>query len=138
MNYWLIKSEPSTWSWDQQLAAGAKGTVWEGVRNHQAKQNLMGMRCGDMGFFYHSGENKEILGIVEIIRERYHDPSATEGEPWVVVDIKAVKAFPIPVTLAAVKLERRLAKMSLVTSTRLSVQPVNDMEWKIICGMGGL
>ena len=135
-HYWLFKSEPSTWSWDQQMASDAKGTHWNGVRNHSAKLHMMAMRKGDRGFFYHSNEGKEIVGIVEIIRASYPDPTAKPGEPWVVVDIKAVKPLKKPVTLAAVKTEPRLAKMSLITSARLSVQPVTDEEWEIVCGMG--
>ena len=138
MSYWLFKSEPSVWSWDMQVAAGAKGTRWDGVLNHLAKQNLLAMRAGDRGFFYHSNEGKEIVGIVEVIREAYADPTAHAGEPWVVVDIKAVKKLPKPVSLATVKAEPRLANMSLVTSARLSVQPVTAAEWKMICKMGGI
>jgi predicted RNA-binding protein with PUA-like domain len=138
MAYWLYKSEPFKWSWDQQVAAGEKGTFWDGVRNHLAKKNLIAMKPGDRGFFYHSNEGKEIVGIVEVIREAYPDPTAEPGEPWVVVDIKAVKPLPRPVTLADVKAEPRLAKMSLVTSMRLSVQPVTEDEWAQVCRMGGL
>ena len=138
MAYWLYKSEPFKWSWDQQVEAGAKGTFWNGVRNHSAKLNMIAMKKGDQGFFYHSNEGKEIVGIVEIIREAYPDPTAEPGEPWVVVDLKAVKAMPRPVTLAHVKAEPRLAKMSLVTSMRLSVQPVTAEEWKIVCELGGV
>jgi predicted RNA-binding protein with PUA-like domain len=138
MAYWLYKSEPFNWSWDQQVEAGAKGTFWNGVRNHSAKLNMIAMKKGDQGFFYHSNEGKEIVGIVEVIREAYPDPTAEPGEPWVVVDLKAVKAMPRPVTLAHVKAEPRLAKMSLVTSMRLSVQPVTAEEWKIVCELGGV
>ena len=138
MAYWLYKSEPFKWSWDQQVEAGAKGTFWNGVRNHSAKLNMIAMKKGDQGFFYHSNEGKEIIGIVEVIREAYPDPTAEPGEPWVVVDLKAVKAMPRPVTLAHVKAEPRLAKMSLVTSMRLSVQPVTAEEWKIVCELGGV
>ncbi len=138
MAYWLYKSEPFKWSWDQQVAAGDKGTFWDGVRNHLAKKNLTSMKLGDRGFFYHSNEGKEIVGIVEVIREAYPDPTAEPGEPWVVVDIKAVKPFPRPVTLADVKGEPRLSAMSLVTSMRLSVQPVTEDEWNLVCRMGGL
>ena len=136
MAYWLYKSEPFKWSWDHQVEAGAKGTFWNGVRNHSAKLNMIAMKKGDQGFFYHSNEGKEIVGIVEVIREAYPDPTAEPGEPWVVVDLKAVKAMPRPVTLAHVKAEPRLAKMSLVTSMRLSVQPVTPEEWKIVCELG--
>jgi predicted RNA-binding protein with PUA-like domain len=135
--YWLFKSEPAVWSWDMQVKAGAKGTFWSGVRNHLAKQQLMAMKRGDLGFFYHSNEGKEIVGIVEVIREYYPDPTAEAGDPWVVVDVKSVKKLARPVTLAQVKAEPRLAAMSLVTSARLSVQPVTAKEWDIICAMGG-
>jgi len=138
MAYWLYKSEPFKWSWEQQVAAGEKGTFWDGVRNHVAKKNLMSMKVGDRGFFYHSNEGKEIVGIVEVIREAYPDPTAEPGEPWVVVDLKAVKPMPRPVTLAAVKAEPDLAAMSLVTSMRLSVQPVTEEEWARVCRMGGV
>jgi len=136
-NYWLLKSEPSAWSWDQQVKAGAKGTAWTGVRNHLAKQKLMAMKVGDRGFFYHSNEGKEIVGIVEIVRTHYPDPTAEASDPWVVVDVKAVKALAKPVTLAAIKAEKSLAKMALVTSARLSVQPVTKTEWDIVMQMGG-
>ncbi len=138
MAHWLYKSEPFKWSWDQQVEAGPEGTFWNGVRNHSAKLNLMAMKKGDTGFFYHSNEGKEIVGIVEVIREAYPDPTAEPGEPWVVVDIKAIKPLKTPVTLAQVKAEPRLAKMSLVTSMRLSVQPVTEEEWKVVCELGGL
>jgi predicted RNA-binding protein with PUA-like domain len=137
MAHWLFKSEPEAWSWQQQVEAGAKGTYWNGVRNHSAKLNLMAMRKGDTAFFYHSNEGKEIVGIVEVIREAYPDPTADPGAPWVVVDVKAVKPLPKPVTLAQVKAEKRLAKMSLVTSMRLSVQPVTDEEWRVVLEMAG-
>ncbi len=135
MAHWLVKSEPSAWSWDQQVKAGAKGTAWDGVKNHTAKLNLMKMKKGDEVFFYHSNEGLEIVGIVEVIKEAY---PWKEGEPWVLVDFKAVKPLPKPVTLAQVKAEPKLAKMALVTSFRLSVQPVTDAEWKQVCKMGGL
>jgi predicted RNA-binding protein with PUA-like domain len=138
MAYWLMKSEPDSWSWDQQVAKGAKGEAWTGVRNHQAKLNLMKMRRGDRAFFYHSNVGKEAVGIVEVIREAYPDPTAKAGEPWVVVDVKAVEPLPKPVTLDDVKKESKLKKMVLINNTRLSVQPVTADEWKIVCGMGGL
>ena len=137
MAHWLYKSEPFKWSWQQQVEAGAKGTFWNGVRNHSAKLNMIAMKKGDTGFFYHSNEGKEIVGIVEVIKEAYPDPTAEPGEPWVVVDIKAIKPLLKPVTLATVKAEPRLAKMSLVTSMRLSVQPVTEEEWKVVCELGG-
>lgn len=137
MKYWLFKSEPSTWSWDKQMAAGAKGTHWNGVRNHLAKQQMMAMKRGELGFFYHSNEGKEIVGIVEVIREYYPDPSDATGK-FVMVDVKAVKPLKTPVTLADVKATKALSNMSLVTSMRLSVQPVTAAEWKLICTMGGV
>jgi predicted RNA-binding protein with PUA-like domain len=121
-----------------QVKAGAKGTHWDGVRNHLAKQQMLAMKIGDTGFFYHSNEGKEIVGVVEVIRESYPDPTAEPGEPWVVVDFAAVEPMPHPVSLAAVKAEPSLAKMSLVTSMRLSVQPVTAEEWAKVCTMGGL
>jgi predicted RNA-binding protein with PUA-like domain len=138
MAYWLMKSEPDSWSWQQQVTRGAHGEVWSGVRNHQAKLNLMKMKRGDHAFFYHSNVGKEIVGIVEVIREHYPDPSAKPGEPWVVVDVKAVEPLPKPVTIDDVKKEPRLTKMVLINNTRLSVQPVTADEWKVVCKMGGL
>ena len=136
MRFWLVKSEPSSWSWDEQVKAGAKGTAWTGVRNHLAKKNLIAMKKGDRAFFYHSNEGKNIVGVVEVIRESYPDPTAEKGEPWVVVDVKAVAPMKNPVTLAAIKAEPKLSMMSLVTSARLSVQPVTAAEWKVIARMG--
>ncbi len=138
MAYWLMKSEPGSWSWQQQEKSGAKGEAWSGVRNHQAKLNLMKMKKGDRGFFYHSGEEKAVVGIVEIIREHYPDPTAKKDEPWVVVDVKAVEPAKTPVTLGAIKAEPKLKAMVLVNNTRLSVQPVTADEWKLVCKMGGL
>lgn len=137
MNHWLFKSEPSTWSWNDQEKAGAKGTHWSGVRNHLAKQNMMKMRRGDLGFFYHSNEGKEIVGIVEVLREYYPDDSDPTGK-FVMVDVKAIKPLKAPVTLAAVKATPALSNMSLITSARLSVQPVTAAEWRTILKMGGL
>jgi predicted RNA-binding protein with PUA-like domain len=137
MAHWLFKSEPSSWSFAQQMAAGAKGTFWNGVRNHQAKLNLMAMKVDEQGFFYHSNEGKAVVGIVEIIKPYYPDPSDETGK-FGMVDIRAVKALPHEVTLEAIKAEKRLAKMALANNPRLSVQPVSDDEWKIVCKMGGL
>jgi predicted RNA-binding protein with PUA-like domain len=137
MNYWLFKSEPSCWSWDEQVAAGAKGTHWNDVRNHLAKQNMMKMKRGDRGFFYHSNVGKEIVGIVEVIGEYYPDPTDATGK-FVMVDLRAVAPLQKPVTLAQVKATPALAQMSLVTSMRLSVQPVTAAEWKLVCKMGGV
>jgi predicted RNA-binding protein with PUA-like domain len=137
MNYWLIKSEPDAWSWDQQVKSGAKGEAWTGVRNHTAKQNLMKMKKGDRAFFYHSNEGKEIVGIAEVVRESYPDPTAEPNSPWVVVDVKAVTALKTPVTLAAIKEDAQLKDMALVKQSRLSVQPVTAAEWKRVCELGG-
>ena len=137
MAYWLMKSEPDSWSWDQQAAKGAKGETWTGVRNHQAKLNLMKMKKGDRAFFYHSNIGKEIVGIVEIIREARPDPTAKAGEPWVTVDVKAVSPLAKPVSIESIKAEPKLKAMVLINNTRLSVQPVTADEWKIVCKMGG-
>jgi predicted RNA-binding protein with PUA-like domain len=137
MAYWLIKSEPDVWSFEQQKKKGAKGEAWTGVRNFTARRHLNEMKKGDRAFFYHSNVGKEIVGIVEVIKEAYPDPTA-KGEPWVVVDVKAIEALPKPVTLAAVKAEKKLKDMALVKYGRLSVQPVTDAEWKLVCKMGGL
>lgn len=137
MQYWLVKSEPGSWSWEQQVEAGAKGTAWTGVRNHTAKQNLEKMRRGDRAFFYHSGEGKDIVGIAEVTREHYPDPTDKTGT-FVVVDLKAVAPVPKPVTLAAIKADAKLKDMALVKYSRLSVQPVTADEWKRVCAMGGV
>ena len=134
MAYWLYKSEPFKWSWDHQVEAGAKGTFWNGVRNHSAKLNMIAMKKGDHGFFYHSNEGKEIVGIVEVCTLAH--PDSTDLN-WECVDIRALMDVPKPVTLADVKAKPELAKMSLVASMRLSVQPVTTQEWKIVCGMAG-
>ena len=137
MAYWLVKSEPSSWSWDQQVAKGAKGEAWTGVRNHTAKQNLEKMKKGDRAFYYHSNEGKEIVGIVEIIRESYPDPTDKTAK-FVCVDLKADKPLKTPVTLAAIKADKTLADMDLVKYSRLSVQSVTPEQWKHICKLGGL
>ena len=137
MAHWLVKSEPFKWSWDQQVAAGEKGTHWDGVRNHLAKLNMMKMKKGDTAFFYHSNEGLEMVGIVQVVREAYPDPTAAPGEPWVWVDFAAVKPLPRPVSLKEVKATPALARMSLITSMRLSVQPVTDEEWDFIINMAG-
>jgi predicted RNA-binding protein with PUA-like domain len=136
MAFWLVKSEPDAYSWDQQVADQV--TPWTGVRNHAAKLNLAAMRVGDRAFFYHSNIGKEVVGIVEVVREAYPDPTAEDGAPWMCVDMKAVAPMPKPVTLAAIKAEPSLAEMALVRLSRLSVQPVTPAEWKTICRMGGL
>jgi predicted RNA-binding protein with PUA-like domain len=137
MAYWLMKSEPDAWSWQAQVKKGAKGEAWSGVRNHQAKLNLMKMKKGDRAFFYHSNVGKEIVGILEVIREHYPDPTAKAGDPWVVVDVKALEPLPKPVTIDDVKAEPKLRAMVLVNNSRLSVQPVTAEEWKLVCKMGG-
>ncbi|KAA0077910.1 EVE domain-containing protein [Tardiphaga sp. P9-11] len=137
MKYWLVKSEPSVWSWDQQVAKGKKGEAWTGVRNHSAKLNMMAMKKGDRAFFYHSNEGKEVVGIAEIVKEHYPDPTDESGK-FVCVDIAADKPLKTPVTLVAVKAEPRLSEMALLKLSRLSVQPVTPEEWKLVCKMGGL
>jgi predicted RNA-binding protein with PUA-like domain len=137
MAYWLLKTEPETFSWDDQVKRGAKGEPWTGVRNHIAKQNLMKMKKGDRAFFYHSGDGREIVGIVEVMREHYPDPTDPTGK-FVAVDVKAVAPLPQPVTLADIKAELRLKDMALVKFSRLSVQPVTAAEWTAVCRMGAL
>jgi predicted RNA-binding protein with PUA-like domain len=137
MAYWLMKSEPDSWSWEQQVKKGAKGEAWTGVRNHTAKQNLMKMKVGDRGFFYHSNEGKEIVGIVEVIREHFPDPT-DESKKFVAVTIKAVAPLPTPVTLERIKSEPKLKEMALIKFSRLSVQPVTAAEWNLVCKMGGV
>jgi predicted RNA-binding protein with PUA-like domain len=138
MSYWLLKSEPNAFSWDDLAKRGPKGEPWTGIRNHTAKLNLMKMKKGDRGFFYHSNIGKEIVGICEIVRAAYPDPTAKAGEPWVAVDIKAVEPLPKPMTLAAIKTEPKLAEIQLLKQSRLSVPPITDAEWKIVCKMAGL
>jgi predicted RNA-binding protein with PUA-like domain len=135
--YWLFKSEPSSWSWDDQVAAGAGGTPWTGVRNHQAKKHLQAMAVGDQGFFYHSGDGKAVVGTVEVTRTYYPDDTDPSGR-FGCVDLKALDAVPEPVTLEAVKGTPALAEMVLVHNSRLSVQPVAESEWRLVRRMGGL
>ncbi|SEP15159.1 Predicted RNA-binding protein, contains PUA-like domain [Methylobacterium sp. ap11] len=137
MAYWLYKSEPSVWSWDDQVAAGDTGTYWNGVRNHVARKNLEAMRLGEQGFFYHSNEGKAVVGIVEVIRTYYPDHTDETGR-FGMVDLKAVVALPQPVTLEAIKAETALREMVLVNNSRLSVQPVSEAEWALVRRMGGL
>ena len=137
MAYWLFKSEPSTWSWPDQLARGEAGEEWDGVRNYQARNNMRLMKVGDRGFFYHSQKEKAIVGIVEVIAE-VHPDSTTDDARWECVDIKAVQSLPRPVTLAMCKQDPRLANMVLVKNSRLSVQPVTEQEWRVICELGGV
>ena len=138
MAYWLLKTEPEEFSWDDQVKRGAKGEPWSGVRNFIARRNLKAMKKGESLFFYHTGEEKQIVGVGEIIKEFYPDPTAEEGEPWVAVTTGAVAPLHKPVTLAAVKAKPKLKDMALAKYARLSVQPVTDAEWKLICKMGGV
>ena len=137
MAYWLFKSEPNKFSWEMLVAKGAAGEEWDGVRNYLARNNMREMKVGDRGFFYHSNIGKEIVGIAEVCAEAHHD-STTEDPRWDCVDLRAVKPFVRPVTLAEVKADPRLTQMSLVTSMRLSVQPVTEEEWRILCALGGV
>jgi predicted RNA-binding protein with PUA-like domain len=136
MNHWLFKSEAETWSWDDQVAKGAAGQEWDGVRNFQARNTMQAMKQGDLGFFYHSGDIKAVVGIVEVIAEAHPDSTAP-GTPWQCVDIRAVAPLATPVTLEAIKADPRFADMVLVRNSRLSVQPVTEEEWKLICELGG-
>lgn len=135
MNYWLIKSEPFKWSWDQQVKKGVEH--WDGVRNYQASNNMKAMKIGDQGFFYHSNEGLEIVGIVEVVREYYPDHTDAAGR-FGMVDFKAVKPVPKPVSLKTIKATPELAGMALLKQSRLSVSPVRAEEWDFICKMGGL
>ena len=133
MAYWLFKSEPGAWSWDDQVKDGV--AEWDGVRNYQADNNMKAMKVGDLGFFYHSVNEKQIVGIVEVVKEAYPDPSDPSGR-FVMVDVKALRPFKQPVTLAQIKAEPRLSQLALVRQSRLSVLPVGKEEWKLICSMG--
>ena len=137
MAYWLFKSEPDVWSWDQQAAKGAAGEEWHGIRNYQARNNMRAMKVGDRGFFYHSNIGKEVVGIVEVSATSHPD-STTDDPRWDCVDIRAVRPFARPVTLEMCKVEPGLENMVLVNNTRLSVQPVTEAEWRIVCRMGGV
>ena len=137
MAYWLFKSEPKTWSWQNQLDKGEVGEEWDGVRNYQARNNMRLMQIGDQGFFYHSQTEKAVVGIVEVMATAHPD-STTADTRWECVDLKAVKPVPNPVTLAMCKADPRLVDMALVKNTRLSVQPVTPEEWQIVCDMAGL
>ncbi|ANK81518.1 MAG: ubiquinol-cytochrome C reductase [Rhizobiales bacterium NRL2] len=137
MNYWLLKSEPGTWGWDDQVARGDKGEHWDGVRNYQASNNMKAMKVGDRGFFYHSVNEKRIVGIVEVIREYYPDHTDPKGR-FGMVDVKAVKPFETPVTLADIRSDERLADLPLIKQSRLSVMPIPEDAWKMICAMGGV
>ena len=135
MAYWLFKSEPGAWSWDDQVRDGV--AEWDGVRNHQANNNMLAMRLGDKGFFYHSVNEKRIVGVVEVVKEHYPDPTDESGR-FGMVDVKAVKAVKTPVTLAEMKAEPGLGNLALLRQSRLSVAPVGDREWKILCAMAGI
>lgn len=135
MNHWLVKSEPDAFSWQEQVENGVE--PWTGVRNHAAKNNLRAMRLGDRAFFYHSNEGREIVGIVEVVREAYPDPTAESGD-WVAVDVKAISPLPRPVTLSAMKADPALEGLALVRQSRLSVSPVSAEHWRHICRLGGL
>ena len=137
MAHWLFKSEPEKWSWEMQKAAGKNGQQWDGVRNYQARNNMRAMQIGDRGFFYHSNEGKEVVGIVEVCALAHPD-TTTDDPRWECVDLRAVKDMPKPVTLEDIKANERLAQMVLVNNSRLSVQPVSDAEWTEVCRMGGL
>ena len=138
MAHWLYKSEPSSWSWQNQKDAGEKGTEWTGVRNYLARNNMRAMKIGDKGFFYHSNEGLEIVGIVEVCALSHPDSTAKGDDRWDCVDIRAVRDMPKPVSLKDIKANPKLAQMSLVTSMRLSVQPVTDEEYLEVCRMGEL
>ncbi|MBM3574590.1 MAG: EVE domain-containing protein [Alphaproteobacteria bacterium] len=137
MARWLFKSEPSTWSWEQQVAAGAKGTFWNGVRNHLAKKHLMAMKKGESGFFYHSNDDRAIVGIVEVIKTYYPDDSDETGK-FGMVDVKAIKPLKRPISLVEIKGQKALADMVLVNNSRLSVQPVSEAEWRLILTLAGM
>jgi predicted RNA-binding protein with PUA-like domain len=136
MAYWLLKTEPETFGWEHQVKRGAKGEPWSGVRNFSARDKLRAMTKGDLAFFYHTGKQKAVVGIVKVIKEAYQDTTAEE-DFWSMVDVAAVEPFPKPVTLADIKAEPKLAAMALVKYSRLSVQPVTDAEWKLVRKMGG-
>ena len=133
MAYWLVKSEPGTWSWDDQVRDGT--AEWDGVRNYQAANNLKAMKIGDRAFFYHSVNEKQVVGIGEVVREYYPDPSDESGR-FGMVDFKAVKPMARPVTLAEIKAEPRLEGIALVRQSRLSVMPIEDDHWRLICDLG--
>jgi predicted RNA-binding protein with PUA-like domain len=138
MAYWLLKTEPEEFSWNDQVARGKKGEPWSGVRNFIARKNLKEMKQGEKFFFYHTGKEKQVVGIGEVLREHFPDPTAAKGEPWVAITTGAVEPLPQPVTLAAIKADPKLKAMALVKYARLSVQPVTAEEWKYVCKMGGL
>ena len=138
MAHWLMKTEPEEFSWEDQVKSGKKGETWSGVRNFAARKNLKDMKKGDEFFFYHTGDEKQVVGIGKILDEAAPDPTAKKDEPWVAVTTVAVEPVPKPVTLAAIKAEPKLKDMALVKYGRLSVQPVTAEQWKLVCKMGGL
>jgi len=133
MAYWLMKSEPGSWSWDDQVKDGV--AEWDGVRNYQAANNMKAMRVGDRVFFYHSVKEKQVVGIVEVVKEYYPDPTDASGR-FGMVDVKALRPFARPVGLAEIKAEPQLRDLALIRQSRLSVMPVRDEEWRLICAMG--
>ena|SRR5581483_622579 len=138
MAYWLLKTEPEEYSWDDLAKRGSKGDAWTGVRNFTARRHLTEMKKGDRFFFYHTGDEKQVVGIGKVAKESFPDPTAGKSEPWVAVTAVAEKPLPKPVTLSAIKAEPKLKNMALVKYGRLSVQPVSDTEWNFVCRMGGL
>ena len=138
MAYWLLKSEPEEFSWADQVKRGSKGETWSGVRNFTARRYLKEMKKEEKFFFYHTGDEKQVVGIGEVLREAYPDPTAKKSEPWVAVTTGAVEPLRNPVALAAIKAEPKLKAMALVKYARLSVQPVTENEWKLVCKMGGI
>lgn len=136
MRYWLFKTEPNTWGWDDQVAKGDAGEEWDGVRNYQARNNMREMKLGDLGFFYHSVNEKQIVGIVEVCAEAHPD-STTDDPRWECVDVKAVRTIANPVTLEMCKADQRLKDMVLVNNSRLSVQPVTPEEWRVVLELAG-
>jgi predicted RNA-binding protein with PUA-like domain len=135
MAYWLVKSEPDDWSWAEQVAKGREGAEWNGIRNFSARNHLRAMKKGEQAFFYHTGKERAVVGVVKVIAEAH--PDSTDAA-WAAVDVSAVRPMPTPVTLEQIKANPRLKNMVLVRQSRLSVQPVTDTEWKIVCQMGGL
>ena len=137
MQYWLFKSEPGAWSWDDQVKRGNRGEGWNGVRNHQAANNMRAMKVGDRGFFYHSGDERQVVGIVEVVKEHYPDHTDASGR-FGMVDLKTVAPVGTPVSLADIKANPKLGNMVLVKNSRLSVQPVTAAEWREVCRMAGV
>jgi len=137
MAYWLFKSEPGTWSWDDQVKRGAAGQEWDGVRNYAARNHMRAMKKGDRGFFYHSGDDKAVVGLVEVVKTAHPDSTDKTGQ-WECVDIAAREKLKQPVGLDRIKADAKLKQMVLVNNSRLSVQPVSEAEWKLICRMGGV